>query len=158
MDQFLVNYLHFQKQMSLKPYYFQKIQHLWSSKKLYCTCIVLISKDIQFVFGYIENEKKTASITFQQTIKGTPPSPTRAKYSARGLSTSHLHLVKLDVTAHGSLILGATNPTLKVDGIGLEPLYSDHKMMSGTSMAYPHVAGLEALLKAKHPNWSPASI
>lgn len=56
-----------------------------------------------------------------------------------------------DITAPGVHILAATSP--------LDPsAESGFVMYSGTSMATPHVSGIVALLKALHPDWSPAAI
>jgi len=62
--------------------------------------------------------------------------------------TCHLtHLLFLqqpDIAAPGANILAAMRDSYRFD--------------SGTSMATPHVTGVIALLKALHPNWSPAAL
>ncbi|MBX3219383.1 MAG: S8 family serine peptidase [Labilithrix sp.] len=47
----------------------------------------------------------------------------------------------------------STDPALPPPG-----LYADLTWMAGTSMAAPHVAGVAALIKAKHPSWGPLLI
>lgn len=56
-----------------------------------------------------------------------------------------------DITAPGVNILAATSPLDQFQDGG-------YAMHSGTSMATPHVSGIVALLKALHPDWSPAAI
>lgn len=56
-----------------------------------------------------------------------------------------------DITAPGVNILAATSQLDQwMDG--------GYAIHSGTSMATPHVSGIVALLKAIHPDWSPAAI
>lgn len=56
-----------------------------------------------------------------------------------------------DVAAPGVNILAATSPFDRSEDNG-------YAMHSGTSMSTPHVAGIAALLKALHPDWSPAAV
>lgn len=61
-------------------------------------------------------------------------------------SFSNRGLDKIDVAAPGSRILSTV---VKDDGYGTK---------SGTSMASPHVAGVLALMKSVHPDWTPAQM
>ncbi|KAA0031741.1 hypothetical protein IC582_011259 [Cucumis melo] len=86
--------------------------------------------------------------------------PEVALFSARGpnirdFSFQDADLLKPDILAPGSLIWAAWSP----NGTD-EPNYvgEGFAMISGTSMAAPHIAGIAALVKQKHPNWSPAAI
>ncbi len=74
-------------------------------------------------------------------------------FSARGPSKWEPGVLKPDVTAPGVDILAGHTPDVanNVRGEGFQYL-------SGTSMAVPHVAGIAALLKEAHPDWSPAAL
>lgn len=56
-----------------------------------------------------------------------------------------------DISAPGSNILSAVSPHYFFNEKGFS-------LMSGTSMATPHVSAIVALLKSVHPTWSPAAI
>jgi subtilisin family serine protease len=60
-------------------------------------------------------------------------------------------IIKPDVTAPGVQILAGNTPTPTASAPG--ELF---QAISGTSMSSPHVAGLLALLKQAHPEWTPA--
>ncbi|KAL0346893.1 UNVERIFIED_CONTAM: Subtilisin-like protease SBT2.5 [Sesamum calycinum] len=86
--------------------------------------------------------------------------PQVALFSARGpnikdYSFRDADLLKPDILAPGSLIWAAWAP----NGTD-EPNYvgEGFAMISGTSMATPHIAGIAALVKQKNPHWSPAAI
>ncbi|KAJ9162795.1 hypothetical protein P3X46_022539 [Hevea brasiliensis] len=86
--------------------------------------------------------------------------PQVALFSARGPNIKDFNfqdadLLKPDILAPGSLIWSAWSP----NGTD-EPNYvgEGFAMISGTSMAAPHIAGIAALVKQKHSHWSPAAI
>lgn len=65
-------------------------------------------------------------------------------------------IIKPDIVAPGVDICAAKWD----DGYvwGIECLDDKHVFLSGTSMSTPHVSGAVALLKQKHPDWSPDEI
>lgn len=86
--------------------------------------------------------------------------PLVALFSARGpnikdYSFQDADILKPDILAPGSLIWAAWSP----NGTDEANYEGEHfAMISGTSMAAPHIAGIAALVKQKHPHWSPAAI
>lgn len=81
-------------------------------------------------------------------------------YSARGPdpqdnSLANADIMKPNLIAPGNLIWGAWS-SIGADSAEFEG--ETFAMISGTSMAAPHVAGLAALIKQKYPNFSPSAI
>src|SRR5258705_1731101 len=92
----------------------------------------------------------TASIA-QSTIVLNTPAPFTASFSSRGpLVAGGGDLLKPDLMAPGQDIVASVAPP---NNSG-----RDFDLYSGTSMSSPHVAGLGAVLKNLHPNWSPMMI
>ncbi|HVV09856.1 S8 family serine peptidase [Amycolatopsis sp.] len=78
---------------------------------------------------------RTSLQTYDQSIVDTP-----STFTSRGVRGP---AVKPDVSAPGDTILSAFR------GSG-----NDRTVLSGTSMAAPHTAGISALVRQAHPDWS----
>ncbi|KAI5422154.1 hypothetical protein KIW84_045570, partial [Lathyrus oleraceus] len=104
-----------------------------------------------------KNSSSTASISFKITVFGVKPSPRVDSFSSRGPSNTCPYVLKPDITAPGASILAAWPPNVPVLDYGTK-VYNKFNVLSGTSMSCPHVAGVAALLKGAHPDWSPAAI
>jgi hypothetical protein len=81
------------------------------------------------------------------------PDSFMAYFSSRGPvgSPGSADIIKPDITAPGVQILAANSPAPGFDAAG--ELF---QAIQGTSMSSPHGAGLLALLKQAHPDWTPA--
>jgi hypothetical protein len=99
---------------------------------------------------YAATAGATATIN-QATIVYNEPAPFTASFSSRGpLLAGNGDILKPDLIAPGQDILAAVAPPGN-NGKSFD-------LYSGTSMSSPHVAGLAALMKEKHPSWSPMMI
>ncbi|TDD25032.1 S8 family peptidase [Kribbella turkmenica] len=74
-----------------------------------------------------------------------------ANFSSRGPNPAALDIIKPDITAPGVRILAGNSPAP-----GADPAGELFQAIAGTSMSSPHIAGVYALLKQAHPNWSAA--
>ena len=100
--------------------------------------------------AYAATAGATATIN-ASTIVFDAPAPFTASFSSRGpLRAGGGDMLKPDVIAPGQDILAAVAPPGNAG--------RDFNLLSGTSMSSPHVAGLGALLRDLHPDWSPMAI
>ena len=100
--------------------------------------------------AYAATAGATARIN-QANLVFNVPAPFTATFSSRGpLNAGGGDLLKPDVIAPGQDIVAAVAPP--ANGGLLYNVYT------GTSMSSPHVAGLAALLRDLHPDWSPMMI
>jgi subtilisin family serine protease len=102
------------------------------------------------VEAYAATAGATARIN-QSTLVYDAPAPLTAAFSSRGpLTAGGGDILKPDVIAPGQDIVAAVAPPAN-HGLSFN-------VYSGTSMSAPHVAGLAALLKDLHEDWSPMAI
>ncbi|KAH0720901.1 hypothetical protein KY289_006234 [Solanum tuberosum] len=122
--------------------------------------VVISTKEGKQVIDYASKSvRPTASISFQETHIDVKSAPVVSSFSSRGPSRSYLRVAKPDIVAPGVLILAAWLSNVSAAVIGVNTfLDSDYRLLSGTSMATPHIAGIVAMLKGAHPDWSPSAI
>ncbi|KAK8624272.1 hypothetical protein V6N13_065621 [Hibiscus sabdariffa] len=109
--------------------------------------------------NYISSDQNaTATIGTATTELGVEPSPVVAAFSSRGPNPVTLAILKPDIIAPGVNILAGWTGEVGPTGLGIDKRRVDFNIISGTSMSCPHVSGVAAIIKAAHPEWSPAAI
>ncbi|KAI3968361.1 hypothetical protein MKW92_042685 [Papaver armeniacum] len=103
--------------------------------------------------------KPVAMIKFKGTSIGfSPSSPRVASFSSRGPNQITPEILKPDIIAPGVNILAAWTGAVSPSKLKEDTRRVKYNILSGTSMACPHVSGIAALLKSVHPTWSPGAI
>ncbi|KAJ3669484.1 hypothetical protein LUZ60_011434 [Juncus effusus] len=112
-----------------------------------------------FIHAYIRNTTSPkVSLSFHGTQLGIKPAPIVASFSGRGPSAQSQYIIKPDLVAPGVGILAAWTSSASPTDLVSDKRRTEFNILSGTSMACPHVSGVATLIKAAHPDWSPAAI
>nr|XP_043630482.1 subtilisin-like protease [Erigeron canadensis] len=112
-------------------------------------------KDGVTIKTYIQSTASPmATLLFRGTVIGIDSAPEVTSFSSRGPSLASPGILKPDIIGPGVSILAAWPVSVE----NTTQTSSTFNMISGTSMSCPHLAGIAALLKAAHPDWSPAAI
>ncbi|XP_073112141.1 subtilisin-like protease [Elaeis guineensis] len=115
----------------------------------------LTVEDASKIKKYVNTTRKpTASITFNGTVLGVSPAPVVTYFSSRGPSLQTPGILKPDISGPGLNIMAAWPAQVGSGNDGAKTF----NIISGTSMATPHLSGIAALIKSAHPDWSPAAI
>nr|KYP32508.1 Cucumisin [Cajanus cajan] len=110
------------------------------------------------VYDYINSTRTpTATIFKSDEIKDTV-APVVASFSSRGPSLVTPEILKPDLVAPGVAILASWSPVSPPSDVDGDNRTLNFNIISGTSMACPHVSGAAAYVKSFHPTWSPAAI
>ncbi|KAL0396265.1 UNVERIFIED_CONTAM: Subtilisin-like protease SBT3.5 [Sesamum calycinum] len=102
------------------------------------------------ILAYLNSSSNpTSMILSAKTVLGAQAAPRVAPFSSKGPNALTPEILKPDIIAPGLNILAAWSPATA---------NMKFNILSGTSMACPHVTGIVALIKSVHASWSPSAI
>jgi predicted RNA-binding Zn ribbon-like protein len=93
--------------------------------------------------------------SWAQGVPTTTTADVMAAFSSRGPDGD---FIKPDVTAPGVQVLAGMTPQPDDSTPTNGPSGNLYQAIAGTSMSSPHAAGVSALVKAAHPDWTPEEI
>ncbi|KAH1152990.1 hypothetical protein GYH30_048896 [Glycine max] len=110
------------------------------------------------VYDYINSTRTPTATIFKTDETKDTIAPVVASFSSRGPNIVTPEILKPDLVAPGVSILASWSPVSPPSDIEGDNRTLNFNIISGTSMACPHVSGAAAYVKSFHPTWSPAAI
>ncbi|PSS15934.1 Subtilisin-like protease [Actinidia chinensis var. chinensis] len=117
------------------------------------TCVIN-QQGARSLQDYLSSTREPMARISRSMEKLNTKHPMVASFSSKGPDKLTPESIKPDITAPGVNILAAWPSFSLTNNVNAPTFHVD----SGTSMACPHVSGVAAMVKALHPNWSPAEI
>ncbi|KAL6275761.1 hypothetical protein ACE6H2_019362 [Prunus campanulata] len=121
------------------------------------TATALHPKEFSVMMSYMNSTRDPQGTILKSEHIKDPAAPHVAFFSSRGPNLILPEIIKPDISAPGVQILAAYSPDASISEFE-DKRHVKYKIMSGTSMACPHAAGVAAYVKSFHPDWSPAAI
>ncbi|XP_030957527.1 subtilisin-like protease SBT4.15 isoform X1 [Quercus lobata] len=110
------------------------------------------------IITYVNSTKNPQAVIYKSKTVPNAAAPFVASFSSRGPPKISRTILKPDIVAPGIDILAANSKLNSVTGYLEDDRFDVYNILSGTSMACPHVAAAAAYIKTFHPNWSPSAI
>ncbi|XP_024977621.1 cucumisin-like [Cynara cardunculus var. scolymus] len=110
------------------------------------------------IIRYIRSTRNATAVIMKSEDVTNSSSPYVASFSSRGPNPINKNILKPDLTAPGVRILAAWPPVAPITQIEGDRRAVPFNMISGTSMACPHVTGIATYIKTFNPTWSPSAI
>lgn len=116
-------------------------------------------EDFSVVEVYLNSTKKPRANILKSEVIGDWEAPVVAPFSSRGPNKKIPEILKPDISAPGVAVLAAYSPAgSPSNDIQHDKRSVKYSILSGTSMACPHVSGAAAYVKSLHPKWSASAI
>ncbi|KAL1203251.1 Subtilisin-like protease SBT4.13 [Cardamine amara subsp. amara] len=119
---------------------------------------VLSQDDFDSLLSYMNSTKFPQATVLKSEAIYNQTAPKVASFSSRCPNVIAVDLLKPDITAPGVEILAAFSPAIPPTESDTDTRRVRYSILSGTSMACPHVAGVAAYVKTFNPKWSPSMI
>ncbi|KAI3515117.1 hypothetical protein L1887_13868 [Cichorium endivia] len=110
------------------------------------------------IVNYMQSTDNATAVIMKSEDVYNTAAPYVAKFSSRGPNPINKNILKPDITAPGVRILAAWSPVAPISQAAGDHRAVPFNIISGTSMACPHVSGIAAYIKTFNPKWSPAAI
>ncbi|KAL5991706.1 hypothetical protein ACLOJK_012616 [Asimina triloba] len=130
----------------------------FSTSNIYPLPYAYVTTNASAVKSYLKSTKNPQANILPSEVIQDSSAPITASFSSRGPNIISKDILKPDVTAPGVSILAAYSPAAKISTAYGDERSTEYTVMSGTSMACPHVTGAAAYVKSFHLEWSPAAV
>ncbi|KAL5747946.1 hypothetical protein ACOSQ2_025243 [Xanthoceras sorbifolium] len=116
------------------------------------------SREYNAILSYKNSTKNPEAEILKSEAITDSAAPVVIGFSSRGPNPLIPEILKPDISAPGVHILAAYSPIGRISADYNDKRSAKYKILSGTSMSGPHVAGVAAYVKSFHPDWSPSAI